>query len=103
MSSYFTVHLRCPTAPEHLIEAHAEDTIFLNARGRPCEANRAAKLESAALAEAMLAACDAPLRERYGAELVMTVRAGDEAGNHAERVASDSNAVRDWLAAQQQG
>lgn len=99
MSTYYLVHLHTPAAPEHLVEAHAEDGLFLNSRGRPCEAARAAMLESEELAQALIAACAAPLASRYGDGLKMDVRhASVDGADDAQRIANDSNDTRLWLA-----
>jgi hypothetical protein len=101
MSSYFLVKLQTPDAPEHLLEAHAGDGLFLNARGRPCDLSKAARLESEDLARALLAACIAPLRAKFGDELSMKVMQAAAGGaEDAQRVANDSNATRDWLVSQ---
>lgn len=101
MSSYYVVSIQAPVAPEHLVEAHASGPLFLNARGRPCEAVRAARLESEDLARALLDACAEPLRARYGEDLRMRIEAASgEGSDDAQRVANDSNATRDWLVSQ---
>ena len=101
MSTYFLVHLQLPTAPDHLAEAHASGTLFLNARGRACEAARAAKLESEELARALLTACAAPLASRYGDGVSMEVRrASVDGADDAQQIANDSNDTRLWLASQ---
>ena len=101
MSSYFLVQLTSPSAPEHLAEAHAAGELFLNARGRPCDAARAARLESEDLARALLEASAEPLRARYGDALSMQVlRASADGADDAQRIANDSNAARDWLVSQ---
>lgn len=104
MTRYFQVHLQTPAAPEHLIEAHAAGELFLNARGRPSDAARAARLESEDLARALLEASSEPLRSRYGDGVAMEVREAHGAGaDDAQRIANDSNATRDWLVSQPTG
>ena len=98
MSEFFLVRVNSPTAPEHLVDAHAAGGVFLNARGRPCDAERAARFESGALAQAVLQASLAPLRARYGDELSLEVDSQTASGaEDAQRIANDSNAARDWL------
>lgn len=101
MSTYFLVHLHIPTAPDHLAEAQGDGSVFLNARGRACEAARAAKLESEELARALLQACKEPLVSRYGDSIAMEVRrATVDGADDAQQIANDSNETRLWLASQ---
>lgn len=100
MSSYFIVHLRSALSPEGLTDAHADDALFLNARGRPSTLARAARLESADLAAALLEACRQPLVLRHG-DVVLSVRKVDDPEADAARIAADSDATRAWLESQQ--
>ncbi len=101
MSTCYVVHLQLPAAPEGMEAAHASNALHLSTRGRPCTAAKAARLESGALAEALLSASLQPLRQRYGDGAALEVVQTQEAGQDgAERVASDSNRVREWLASQ---
>lgn len=101
MSTCYVVHLQLPAATEGLEDAHARNALHLSTRGRPCDAAKAARLESGALAEALLAASVLPLRQRYGDGAALEVQERHEPGqDSAERIASDSNRVREWLASQ---
>ena len=99
MSTYYVVHLRTATAPETLADAHAADAVFLNSRGRPCTAARAAWLESEGLATALREACQQPLALRHEG-VALALRKVDDATADAARIAADSNATREWLEAQ---
>jgi len=101
MSIYFTVHLRTPEVPDGLVDAHAGDAVYLNARGRPCAEERAAWLESEELARALLQASRHPLIQRFGENLKLGIRQFSNPEEViAERIARDSDTVRDFLATQ---